>query len=199
MNGFNVANFLKGLEALVTGDGYKKSYPLPLSNWHDSGGLLLTTTLSAMGHDLLDTGSKQLVIFIDDDETSMGIVPFSIPQSYDSTLDKLRIRLLVSMDGGTSNAEVLITSALYRKRAGAAATADLDPTDDTDTYIPSAVADAKWIEINADGNGLQGGDQMTLHLTSGSHATDGIIIYGAEFIINDDLAYYNDDDRSIAD
>ena len=199
MSGLNAANYLHRTRFTVTGDGFKKSYPLPLSNWHDSGGLLLTTTLTAMGHDLLDTGSKQLVIFIDDDETSMGIVPFSIPQSYDSSLDRLRIRLLVSMDGGTTDAEVLITSALYRKRDGAAATADLDPTDDTATYIPSAVADAAWIEINADGNDLQGGDQMTLHLTSSGHATDGIIIYGAEIVINDDLVYYDGDDRSIED
>lgn len=194
----NPGTYLKNTERITTGFGYKKSYPIPLSGWFDSSAAHLTTTLTAMGYDLLDTGSKQLVIFIDDDETSMGIVQFPIPQSYDESNDRLRIRLLVSMDGGTTDATVLITSALYRKRAGAAATADLDPTDDTATYIPSAVADAAWIEINADGNNLQGGDQMTLHLTSSSHTTDGIIIYGAEFIINDDLVYFAHADRSIS-
>ena len=195
--GLNAATFLERLDAIITGKGFKKAVPVHLNECHKyDDGALLTTTVTAAGYDLLDTGSKQRVIFVDDDETSMFGFNFSVPEDYDESVDKLRIRALISMDGGTTDDALLLDAEIYRKRAGAAATADLDPTADT-TAIPLAVADAIWSEVNADGNTLQGGDQLTVVLKTGAHATDGIIVYGIEVVYAADLVYFDVDDRAI--
>ena len=194
----NPATILKNLERIVTGHGYKKSVPIPLATCHKyDDGALMTTTVTETGVDMLDTSDKQFVIFVDDDETYGPAFNFSVPQDYDESADKLRIRALCSMDGGTTDT-VYLDAEIYRKRAGAAASADLDPTAET-TAIPSAVASAAWSEVNADGNSLQGGDQLTINLKTGAHTTDGIIIYGIEVVYAADIVYFDEDDRSIQD
>ena len=195
--GLNPATFLERLDAVITGKGFKRAVPVHLNECHKyDDGALLTTTVTAAGYDLLDTSSKQRVIFVDDDETSMFGFNFSVPEDYDESVDKLRIRALVSMDGGTSDT-VYLDAEIYRKRAGAAATADLDPTIDP-VRIPAAVASASWGEVNADGNALQGGDQLTVVLKTAAHTTDGIIVYGIEVVIASDLVYFDKADRAIS-
>lgn len=194
----NPGQFLANLDRIVTGKGFKKSISIPLLQCHKyDDGAPMTTTITATGVDMLDTGSKQLVIFVDDDETYGPAFQFAIPQDYDESIDKLRIRALCSMDGGTTDT-VYLDAEVYRKRAGAAATADLDPTAET-TAIPATVAGAAWSEVNADGNDLQGGDQITVNLKTGAHTTDGIIIYGIEVVYAADIVYYDESDRSIED
>ena len=194
--GLNAATFLERLDAIITGKGFKKAVPVHLNECHKyDDGALLTTTVTAAGYDLLDTGSKQRVIFVDDDETSMFGFNFSVPEDYDESIDKLRIRALASMDGGTSDT-VYLDAEIYRKRAGAAATADLDPTIDP-VRIPAAIASASWREVNADGNTLQGGDQLTIVLKTAAHTTDGILIYGIEVVYAGDIVYFDKADRAI--
>lgn len=195
--GLNPATFLKRLESIVTGDGFKRSVPISLGAVLSKTGASLNATVTAAGMDLLDTGSKQLVVFVDDDETTMCQFNFVVPQDYDTTLDKLRIRALVSMDDGTTDT-VYLDAEIYQKRAGAVASADLNPTADT-TAIPATIALAAWSEVNADGNSLEGGDCLTVLLKTGAHTTDGILIYGIEAVYAADLVYYDDDDRSIED
>jgi len=194
--GLNAGTFLKRLGAVTTGYGFKKAVPVHLNECHKyDDGALLTTTVTAAGYDMLDTGSKQRVIFVDDDETSMFGFNFSVPEDYDESIDKLRIRALASMDGGTTDT-VYLDAEIYRKRAGAVATADLDPTIDP-VRIPAAIASAAWSEVNADGNDLQGGDQLTVVLKTAAHTTDGIIVYGIEVVYAADLVYFDVDDRAI--
>lgn len=193
----NPGQFLLNLDRIVTGHGFRKSVPVHLNECHKyDDGALLTTTVSAAGYDMLDTSSKQRVIFVDDDETSMFGFNFSVPQDYDESVDKFRIRALVSMDGGITDT-VYLDAEIYRKRAGAAATADLDPTAET-TAIPAAVASAVWSEVDADGNSLQGGDQLTVVLKTGEHTTDGILVYGIEIVYAGDIVYYDETDRSLS-
>ena len=193
----NQANFLKKLEGLVTGDGFKRSVPIPLGSILDHTGASLTATLTEIGMDLLDTGSKQMVIFVDDDQNTMGVFNFVVPQDYDESVDKLRIRALLSMDGGTTDT-VYLDAEVYQKRAGAAASADLDPTAET-TAISATVAGAAWSEVNCDGESLAGGDCLTILLKVGDHTTDGIMIYGVEVVYAGDIVYFDVDDRSIED
>ncbi len=193
----NPGTFLKNTERITTGKGFKRAVPVHLNECHKyDDGALLTTTVTAAGYDMLDTGSKQRVIFVDDDETSMFGFNFSVPEDYDESVDKLRIRALVSMDGGTTDT-VYLDAEIYRKRAGAAATADLDPTIDP-VRIPAAIASAAWSEVDADGNDLQGGDQLTVVLKTAAHTTDGMLVYGIEVVYAADLVYYDQDDRAIS-
>lgn len=194
----NPGKFLKNCERITTGLGFKKSVPVDLNScFVYNTGAPLNATVTEVGFDLLDTDSKQRVIFIDDDETYGPAFNFSVPQDYDESVDKLRIRALCSMDGGETDT-VYLDAEIYKKRAGAAASSDLDPTAET-TAVPSAVASAAWSEINADGNSLQGGDQLTVNLKTGAHTTDGIIIYGIEVVYAADLVYYDEADRSLSD
>ena len=193
----NQGNFLRKLEGLVTGDGFKKSDTIPLGSILDHAGASLTATVTEVGMDLLDTGSKQMVIFVDDDQNTMGMFNYVVPQDYDESVDKLRIRALLSMDGGTTDT-VYLHAEIYKKRAGAAASADLNPTAET-TAIPATVAGAAWSEVNADGNSLAGGDCLTILLKVGAHTTDGILIYGVEVVRAADIVYFDPDDRSIED
>lgn len=194
----NPGTFLQNCDRIITGNGFKKSIPILLSNCHVyNTGAPLSATVTETGVDLLDTGSKGHVIFVDDDETYGPAFSFVVPQDYDESVDKLRIRALCSMDGGTTDT-VYLDAEVYKKRAAAALSADLDPTAET-TAIPSAVASAAWSEIKCDSEGLQGGDCITVNLKTGAHTTDGIIIYGIEVVYAADLVYFDKSDRSIAD
>jgi len=191
--GLNPATFLSRLNAVITGNGIRKSVPIPLGTLLDHTGASLTATLTEIGNDLLDTDSKQLVTFVDDDQNTLCMFNFLVPQDYDEGLDKLRIRALMSMDGGATDT-VYLDAEIYQKRAGAAASADLDPTACA-TAIASAVASAAWYEVNADGNSLQGGDALTILLKTGDHTTDAIHIYGIEVVYAGDIVYFDPDDR----
>jgi len=194
----NPATFLKNTERIITGFGFKKAVPVNLGNCYKyDDGAPLSTTITAVGYDMLDTSSKARVIFIDDDETYGPAFNFSVPEDYDESVDKLRIRVLCSMDGGETDT-VYMDAEVYKKRAGAALSADLDPTAET-TAVPSAIASAAWSEISLDGESLQGGDQLTINLKTGAHTTDGIIIYGIEVVYAADLVHFDLDNRAIED
>ncbi len=192
------ANFLSELNGIVTGDGYKKSIPINLGQCRKyDDGVILNATVTETGIDMLDTGSKAFVIFVDDDQTDMFLFNFVIPQDYDESLDKLRIRALCSMNGGTTDI-VYLDAEVYRKRAGAVLSADLDPTIDA-TRIPAAIADASWREVNSDGENMQGGDALTVVLKTAAHTTDAIHVYGLEVVYAADIVYFDEADRSIED
>ena len=196
--GMNPATHLKNLNRVITGQGFKKSIPVALGSCHKyDDGAPLSTTITAVGYGMLDTGSKARVIFIDDDETYGPAFNFPVPQDYDETLDKLRIRALVSMDGGTTDT-VYLDAEVYSKRAAAVLSADKDPTVSA-VAIPATVTGAAWSEVDCDGKSLQGGDQLTINLKTGAHTTDGIIVYGIEVVYAADIVYYDVDDRSILD
>jgi len=195
--GLNPATFLSRLQHVVTGNGFKRSVPISLGAVNYIDGASLTATVTETGMEMGDTGNKQMFIFVDDDMTSMCQFNFVVPQDYDESIDKLRIRALMSMDGGTTDT-VYLDAEVYKKRAGAAASADLDPTAET-TAVPAAIASAAWSEVKCDSESLQGGDCLTVLLKTGAHTTDAIHIYGIEVVYAADLVYFDEDDRSIED
>lgn len=194
----NPATFLQNCDRIITGYGFKRSIPINFGNCRrHSSGAPLDATVSEAGLDMLDTSSEGLIIFIDEGETDMLIFDFIVPQDYDESSDKLRIRALMSTDAvGTD--EVYLDARIYRKRAGAALSADLDPTAET-TVVPATVATAAWSEVNADDLDMQGGDCLTIELLTGAHAADGLLIYGIEVVYSACLVYFDEADRPIVD
>lgn len=192
----NPAVFLQRCDRIITGYGFKQSIPINLGecrNYINGADIGVDDDLSSMT--MLDTGSKAMVLWTDDDQTWICLFNFIIPQDYDETIDKLRIRALCSKDGNTTDT-IYLDAEVYRKRAGIALTADLNPTADT-TAIPAAIASAAWSEINSDGEGMQGGDCLTVVLKTGAHTTDGLLIYGIEIVYAADFVYFDQTDRPL--
>lgn len=190
----NPATFLQNCERIITGYGFKRSVPIPL------GSLRLITTGADIGVtntesciDMLDTGDKCMLLWSDDDETDICQFNFVVPQDYDEVVDKLRLRVLCSTDGDATDT-FYIDAKVYRKRAGAACSADLDPTISPDA-VPTTEATAAWREVNIDGESMQGGDCLTIILAASAHTTSGLQIYGIEMAYAGCLAYFDSSDR----
>lgn len=120
---------------------------------------------------------------------------FSIPRDFDATIDKLHIRFLANSAGDTNTPT--IDAAMYRKRAGAALSADIDPTISAAVNSNTDIAD--WVEIVSEGDEWQPGDVVTCLFTTSAHTTDALNLYDLEVVYASDLVYYNDDERSISD
>lgn len=194
MNGFNVANFLKGLEFLVTGDGFKRTIQgLNINQLHLASGAPLAA----------DSGNPMRVtlesyfegVQLASSQTDLGSLTFPIPRDYDATVDKLDIRFLANSAGDTNTPT--IDCAMYRKRRVAALSADIDPT--ISAAVNTNTAKADWVEVRSHSDGWEPGDQVTCLFTSSAHTTDALNIYDVEVVYASDLAYYEDTERSISD
>jgi len=192
----NPGSFLKNLERVTTGLGFKRSIPIPLGSLRlIATGDDIGVSATASGIDMLDTEGLGMVLWSDDDETDICQINFVVPQDYDESVDKLRLRTLCSTDAQGSDS-IYMDAKIYRKRAGAALSADLDPTAST-VAVPATVATAAWREVDCDGLGMQGGDCLTIILAASAHATTGLLIYGIEAVYAADLVYFDKADRSI--
>jgi len=169
MNGFNVANFLKGLEALVTGDGFKRVIQ----------GVNINTLRLATGAVLAaDSGNPMRAtlesyfegVQLASSQTALGTLTFQIPRDYDETVDKLDLRFLANSAGDTDTPT--IDAAMYRKRAEAALSSDIDPT--ISAAVNTNTSKADWVEIRSHGDGWKAGDAVTVILTSSAHTTDAL-------------------------
>jgi len=193
----NPATFLQNCDRIITGYGFKRSVPIPL------GSLRLIATGADIGVDaaesgiaMLDTGGLGMVLWADDDTTDIAQINFVVPQDYDETNDKLRLRVLCSADDNATDT-FYIDAKVYRKRAAAALSADLDPTI-SPTAVPATIATAAWREVNIDDEGMQGGDCLTIILAASAHTTSGLLIYGIEMVYSATLVYFDEDDRPIS-
>ncbi|HEB26571.1 MAG TPA: hypothetical protein ENI05_02175 [Porticoccus sp.] len=192
MNGFNVANFLKGLEALVTGDGFKRVIQgLNINSIRVAG--LIPTASTEPSRESLETSFEGLIV--SSSQTALGDVTFLIPRDYDEGVDKLDLRFLVNSGGDTNTPT--IDCAMYRKRAGAALSSDIDPT--ISAAVNNNTAKAGYVEVRSHGDGWKAGDAVTCVFTTSAHTTDDFHVYGFEAVYASDLAYYEDDERSISD
>lgn len=186
----NPALFLKNLERLITGDGFKRTIQgIDLNSIKSATGVVLTATADSLYLETIETYAE--VILVKEGTTGLGMLRLLVPQDYDEDKDYLRIRFLAQSAGDTNTPT--IDAALYRKRAGAALSADLGPT------ISGAVSNntgaGSWVEINADSLSLQGGDALTIDFTTSAHGTDKLHIYAIEVVYKSDLVYYDGDDR----
>ena len=194
MNGFNVANFWKGLEALVTGDGFKRVIQgININTLRLASGAILAADSGNPGRVSLETYFEG--VQLPSSLTALGTLTFQIPRDYDESVDKLDLRFLVNSAGDTNTPT--IDASMYRKRAGAALSSDIDPT--ISAAVNTNTVKAGWVEVRSHGDGWQAGDAVTVILASSAHTTDALNMYGLEVVYASDLAYFEDDERSISD
>ncbi len=190
MSGLNAAHFLKQLDGVITGSGFKRVIQgVNINTVRADGGLILTNSTNP-SRTAVETSFDALVGA--SSQTDLGRLVFNIPRDYDQSLDFLRIRFLVQSAGDTNTPT--IDGAIYRKRGGVALSADLDPTISGAINTLTALAD--YVEINADGLGMRPGDALNVELTASAHTTDAIHIYGLEVVYKSDLVYFSKTDRN---
>lgn len=185
----NPAVFLKNLERIVPGHGFKRVlHGVDLFSLRDSDGTILTGSTEPKRASL-ETVFEGVVSTAG--QTDGGTLTFTIPRDYDQSVDKLRIRFLCQSAGTDVPT---IDAAMYRKRPGVAISSDLDPT--ISAAINSATALAEWVEINCDSQDMRPGDAVHFDFTWSTHGSHDANTYGLEVEYWSDLAYYDKADRS---
>lgn len=189
----NPGTFLSRCDSILTGFGFKREIQgVDINSLRLEDGSYPVSGSGNPGYTSLETNFEGLQL--PNTQTDLGTLTFKIPRDYDQTLDYLRVRFLVNSAGDTDTPS--IDSAMYRKRAGAALSDDLDPT--ISAVVPTNTVKAAWREINADGLGVQPGDGVSFDIsTGGTRGTaDALNIYAIEVIYRSDLVYFDPDDRS---
>ena len=186
----NPFTFCSNMERVVTGTGFKRSIPgLDINSLRDADGIIPTASTEP-GRNALETSFDG--VDVSSSQTDLGSLTFMVPRDYDATVDKLRIRFLAQSAGDTNTPT--IDAAIYRKRAGAALSSDLDPT--ISAAVNNNTTTAGWVEVKAEGLGLQPGDALTCIFTTSAHTTDALNIYALEVVYVGDLAYYEESERN---
>jgi hypothetical protein len=190
----NPATFLQNCDRVITGHGFRRVIQ----------GLNINSLRLATGGILaVDSGNPQrrtLETYFEgvrlaSSQTDLGSLTFQIPRDYDESVDKLYIRFLANSGGDTNTPT--IDAAMYRKRAEAALSADIDPT--ISGAVNNNTNKADWVEIVSEDDGWKAGDAVTCLFTSSAHTTDNLEIYGLEVVYASDLVYYEDSERSISE
>lgn len=190
----NPAHFLQNLDRIITGHGFRRVIQ----------GININTLRLATGGILaVDSGNPQrrtLETYFEgvrlaSGQTDLGSLTFQIPRDYDESVDKLYIRFLANSGGDTNTPT--IDAAMYRKRAEAALSSDIDPT--ISAAVNNNTAKADWVEIVSEDDKWKAGDAVTCLFTSSAHSTDNLEIYGLEVVYASDLVYYEDSERSISE
>lgn len=186
----NPATFLHNVERIVTGHaGLKVSMPgVNLNSLRDSDGTILTASTEP-SREALETSFIGAVVSAS--QTDLGTLTFMIPRDYDATVDKLYIRFLANSAGDTNTPT--IDCAMYRKRAGAALSSDIDPT--ISAAVNNNTTKAGWVEIVSEDDGWQPGDAVTCVFTTSAHTTDALNVYALEVVYYSDLVYYEPTER----
>jgi len=185
----NQANFLKKLEGLVTGDGFKRVREIPLQTFflHSSGAPLTTTLTTNPGFDKFETNLTGLT-WAAGKVVKAGLT-FVVPDDYDETSDKLKLKLKALSAGSTDTPKL-----------DAEAYIDDTPATDIDPTISAALSSsAAWVEIDFSGNSLAAGDILTIGIFPEAHGTDAVEVYGAKWEYASDLVFYDDTNRSFSD
>ena len=182
------SSYLSQLNDIVPGLGFKKAESV-MGSIRDTSGAPLT---NATTPPITAVETYFLAIVPASSSTFTGEFMWKVPRDYDQVKDQLRLRFLVNSAGDTDTPT--LDAAIYRKRAGVALTADLDPT--ISAAVPNNTAIADWREINIDGNGLQPGDVLNIEVTASAHTTDALNIYDVEMEYRSTLVYYDKEDRS---
>lgn len=185
----NGATFLKNLEGVITGNGFKRVIQgINLNTLRTSAGLILTGATAPLRASL-ETNFEGVQSA--SSTTDFGSLVFNIPRDYDVNNDELKIRFLCNSAGDTDTPTM--DAAIFRKRAGVALSSDLDPT------ISAAMNDnttiAGYIEIDASDLGMLPGDAISIDFTTGAHTTDAANFYGMEIVYRSDLVYFESSER----
>ena len=190
MSGVNPATFLKRIDGIITGSGFKRVIQgVNINTVKADGGLILTATTNPRR---IAAETSFDVLASNTSDTDLGRLAFNIPRDYDQSLDYLRIRFLAKSAGDTDTPT--IDAVIYRKRKETALSSDLDPT--ISESVNNDTDDADYVEVNADGLGMQAGDALSVELVAGAHTTDVLHVYGLEVVYKSDLVYFDKTDRS---
>lgn len=135
--------------------------------------------------------TNAIVTLVQETVDTIGTVRFTIPRDYDEATDVLTVRVLASQLTSSTDNDVQLDSQVYRKRAGAALTADLNPT------IPSTVLSTteQWVEFSLTGNSFRRDDVIQFKLiTDGHNDTDGeeVLIHDFEVVYRSTLVSYDE-------
>ncbi len=189
MSGLNAAHFLKQLDGVITGSGFKRVLQgVNINTVKADGGLILTASTNprrtAVGNfDVLASNTS---------DTDLGRLVFNVPRDYDQSLDSLKIRFLAQSAGDDDTPT--IDAAIYRKREGVALSSDLDPTISGAVSNNTSLAD--YVEIDCSDLGMKPGDALNVVLTTSAHTSDVLHIYSLEVVYKSDLVYFSKTDRS---
>lgn len=184
----NEANLLKRLSGLITGDGFIREVPIPL------------TACVATGASAAALSSNMLVITFDADNESIS-VPFTVPLDYDESQDKLAVVLTALLTTGDKSAESNIVSLdldqVFRARPGelkavtpldmsALVTSDAQSVDDVDVeqYV-----------FDLSGLGMKPGDALTIEIDAQETGTAVATVYGAAIRYRSDIVAYDENQR----
>lgn len=186
----NPGQFLKNLDRIVTGCGYKKQIAgIGIDNIHLASGAPLAADGGNPMRATLETYFEGVQLA--SSQTALGTLTFTIPEDYDESVDKLRIEFLAESAGDTDTPT--IDASIYRKRAGAALSADIDPT--ISAAVPTNTSGAAWRRIVSDGDGWQAGDAVTCIFASSAHTTDALNVYGLKVIYAGCIVHFDPNDR----
>lgn len=185
--GLNAATFLKRLEGIVTGNGFKKSVDIT-DMLKTSAGLVLTASTHP-GKAALETSLYGIQAA--NGQTTLGSLLLQVPRDYDKSIDKMYFRFLVN-SGGTTNTPK-IDAAIYQKKSATALSADLDPT--ISAAINNSTTKAGYVEIKVEGEGLEPGASLFVVFTTEAHTTDTVDVYAVEMVYYSDLVYYESSER----
>lgn len=172
----NPFQFLDELSVIPnnSGDGIRVSRPLNLpADVRTIAGLVLTAaTVPAV----VAAETNALIVQVIAGQTQGGSFVFEVPKDYDETADELKINVLSNSSANTD--APTLDATVYRKRAGVALSADLNPAATaaiSKSATPATAASIRTIDVS--GKGIKGGDVLTINLVTGAHATDAVNIY----------------------
>ena len=182
----NQANFLAQLEGLITGDGFVREVPVPLS-------ALINTSGTALA-----LASNVAVLYLNDTNDSVTF-QIQLPLDYDESKDELAVCLTALLTTGDMSAETptitLDLDQVNNMRLGASAADDIsaDVTSDAQSVDDEAIAQYTW---DLSGLSLKRGDCLSIEVDSTEVGTSEAAIYGASFRYRTDLVAFNTDERS---
>lgn len=177
-----VFQILKELDQIPAnlGDGFKATKNLDVpGDLVTAAGLNLTASSAPA---VLNIETHAIAVQSAASGTALGSFVFVVPEDYDTTRDHLHFKALVQMAGATDTPSLTVTA--YKKSPGAALSAAL-------TVVASAPASAaaSYLDVKATGNGLKGGDVLTVNLITGAHTTDACNLYGVEVEYRSQIVY----------
>ena len=181
----NPASFLKNLERIITGHGFKKQTPISLYDFHLDDGFAELGVPSGDEPGFVKE-NDHLTIQWPATKVAAVNVQFILPDDYDESNDHLKLLLKACMDGSTDTTTAL-EGAAY---ADDAETTDLEPDNTADLTTTST-----WVEFDLSDNSLSAGDVISIDINPEAHGTDVVEIWGAKLEYKSDLVYFDLDSR----
>lgn len=174
----NQGTFLQQLENLVTGKGFIKEVPIPLS------------AVIASGASAPALSSNMVVVVLTASTHSVSI-PFQVPLDYDETADELCVVVTAELTTGdnSSHAMALDLDKVIRARPGAAAVDDMSSSVTSDSQ--AVVVTVEQYTFDMSDLELQVGDVLTIEIDGTETGTAEATIYSAVVRYRSDIVPYN--------